>query len=215
MLSFDLETTSTDTKEARIVTSALVRIDDKGAHPSEMLADPGVDIPEAAQRIHGITTQHAQEHGRPHQEVLDNTVAAIRQGWDDGLTLVVFNAAYDLSVLRALTGDFTVDGLVFDPYVVDQLKDQYRRGRRTLGALCKHYKLRLDNAHEATADATAAARLAWRLARVFPELTTMSGDELMEMQTVGYYTQQKQRAEYFQRQGRDVGPVRTSWPMEI
>ena len=62
-------------------------------------------------------------------------------------------------VLRALTGTFTVTGPVFDPYVIDRVRDPYRRGKRNLGALCKHYGVRLDNAHEATADATAAASL--------------------------------------------------------
>ena len=48
MLSFDLETTSVNPKEARIVTSALVRIDGREVDKREMLADPGVEIPEEA-----------------------------------------------------------------------------------------------------------------------------------------------------------------------
>ena len=114
MLSFDLETTSANPGEARIVTSALVRIDGPTVTSSEELADPGVEIPEEAAAVHGITTEKARAEGRPHDEVLDETVAAIRKGWEDGLTLVVFNAPYDLTVLRHLTGTFTVDGPVYD-----------------------------------------------------------------------------------------------------
>ena len=55
MLSFDLETTSANPRGARIVTSALVRIDGSSMTANETLADPGVDIPEQAARIHGIT----------------------------------------------------------------------------------------------------------------------------------------------------------------
>ena len=104
-------------------------------NPLELLADPGVEIPEAASKVHGITTEHAREHGQPHEKVLAETVERIRQGWADGLTLIVFNAPYDLTVLRQLTGDFTVTGAVYDPFVVDRAKDPYRKGPRTLSDL--------------------------------------------------------------------------------
>ena len=67
MLSFDLETTSANPMEARIVTSALVTIDGSSSDPYEMLADPGVEIPEGAANIHGITTEQARAEGRPHK----------------------------------------------------------------------------------------------------------------------------------------------------
>ena len=70
MLSFDLETTSANPLEARIVTSAMVRIHNKDVEPLELLADPGVEIPEAASKVHGIPTEHAREHGQPHEKVL-------------------------------------------------------------------------------------------------------------------------------------------------
>ena len=88
MLSFDLETTSANPRTARIVTSALVRIDGSEISASETLADPGVEIPEEAAAVHGITTEHARAEGQDHDQVLEETVAAIKQGWEDGLTLV-------------------------------------------------------------------------------------------------------------------------------
>ena len=90
MLSFDLETTSTDPRSARIVTSALVTIDGRHVDRKEMLADPGVEIPEAAAQVHGITTEKARAEGRPHDEVLEETVSAIKQAWDNGLTPVSY-----------------------------------------------------------------------------------------------------------------------------
>ncbi|MDK8451268.1 3'-5' exonuclease [Corynebacterium mastitidis] len=213
MLSFDLETTSANPLEARIVTSAMVRIDASGAHPTELLADPGVEIPEAAQQVHGITTEHAREHGRPHEEVLRTTVETIRAGWEDGLTLIVFNAAYDLTVLRRLTGDFTVTGAVFDPFVVDKLKDRYRKGKRTLSDMASHYGVRIDNAHEATSDALAAARIAWKQTKIYPDLLEMSAEELMEFQAVGYYEMQVEFQRYLRNRDRDASDVHTAWPM--
>lgn len=214
MLSFDLETTSANPFEARIVTSALVRIDENGASASEQLADPGVEIPEAAANVHGITTEKARTEGRPHEDVLRETVEAIKKGWEDGYTLIVFNAAYDLTVLRQLTGDFTVTGPVYDPFVVDKARDRYRKGKRNLGAMCEHYGVRIDNAHEATADAYAAARIAWKQVRVWPELTQMDPGDLMEYQAVEYYRMQSEFRTYLESRGREVGDMRLGWPMQ-
>ena len=117
-------------------------------------------------------------------------------------------------MLRQLTGDFTVTGPVFDPLVIDRAKDRYRKGKRNLGALCELYGVKLDNAHDATADATAAARLAWKQVRsTYPELAQMSTDELMEFQAVEYYKLQTELREFFESKGRDVSNLTTSWPM--
>lgn len=213
MLSFDLETTGVDPRTARIVTSALVTINGRDREDLEMLADPGVDIPEAASKVHGITTDYAREHGRPHAEVLAETIERIRAGWSSGATLIVYNAAYDLSVLRALEPTFTVDGPVFDPYVVDRKMNKFRKGKRTLESVCAHYGVPLDNAHEATADAVAAARVAWKLAREFPELTQFTSDELMVEQATWFYEQQVDLQKWFEKQGKQT-QVQTSWPIQ-
>lgn len=214
MLSFDLETTSANPLEARIVTSALVRIDGSQVDAKETLADPGVEIPEEAAKVHGITTEKARAEGRPHDEVLQETVAAIKQAWDEGLTLIVYNAPYDLTVLRHLTGDFTVTGPVFDPFVIDRAKDRYRKGSRTLSNVCAEYGVKLDNAHEATADAMAAARIAWvQVRNRFPELAQMDVGELMEFQATSFYDMQINLKKYLEGQGKDVTNLSTSWPM--
>lgn len=215
MLSFDLETTSANPLEARIVTSALITIDGRNTEKLEMLADPGIEIPEEAAKVHGITTEKAREEGRPHEEVLDETVRRIKDGWEKGFTLVVFNAAYDLSVLLKLTnGDFTVTGPVYDPYVVDRLKDPYRKGKRNLTDMSEHYSVPLDNAHEATADALAAARIAWKqVNKMWPDIKELDTGELMEVQAVGYHDMQVSLRKYFESRGKGVDDVNTSWPM--
>lgn len=214
MLAFDLETTSANPKNARIVTSALVRIDGRDVQKVEHLADPGVEIPQAATEVHGITTEKAQAEGRPHEEVLKDTVDAIKTAWDDGLTLIVYNAAFDLTVLRSLTGDFTVTGPVFDPYVIDRVSDKWRKGKRTLGAVCEHYGVELGNAHEATADALAAARVAWKQVRQhYPNLAQMDENELMEFQAVKWYEDRVAFKKYLEGKGRDASDVSTAWPL--
>ena len=212
MLSFDLETTGVDPQTAKIVTSALVNIRGKERDDLEMLADPGIEIPEQASAVHGITTEYAREHGKPHDEVLAETIRRIRQGWDDGATLIVYNATYDLSILRALEPSFTVDGPVFDPFVVDKEKNKFRKGKRTLENVCAHYNVPLDNAHEATADAVAAARVAWKLTREFPELVEMTSDELMLAQSTWYYHSQVELQAWFEKQGKSTS-VNNNWPI--
>ena len=215
MLSFDLETTSANPLEARIVTSALVRIDGREVTATEHLADPGVEIPEQAAAIHGISTEKARAEGRPHDEVVKETVDTIKQAWEDGFTLIVFNAPYDLTVLRALTGDFTVTGPVFDPLLIDRAMDRYRKGgKRNLGALSEHYGVPLENAHEATSDAMAAARIAWKQVNsVWPELAQKDLDELMEFQAVKHFEIQTDFRKYMESRGRDTSTINTAWPM--
>ncbi len=214
MLSFDLETTGTDPKTCRIVTSAMISIAGRERKDLELLADPGVEIPEQATAVHGITTEYARENGSPHDEVLAHTITTIREAWKRGATLVVYNAPYDLSVLRALEPSFTIDGLVFDPLVVDRAMDPYRKGKRRLENVCEHYGIELANAHEATADAVAAARVAWKLAKKYPHLVQTNGEELMVSQTQWFYDSQIKLQEWFNRNGRDV-TVGTSWPVQL
>jgi DNA polymerase-3 subunit epsilon len=216
LLSFDLETTGTDPFTARIVTSALISIKGRQRDDLEMLADPGIPIPEGAAKVHGISTEYAREHGRPHDEVLAETVERIRAGWRDGATVIVYNAAYDLTVLRSLDPTFTVDGPVVDPLVIDKAKDPYRKGKRQLEPVCAHWGVSLDNAHEATADALAAARVAWKLARAYPELTEVTADELMLQQATWHYESQSGLKKYFEDKGQAerAATVNTSWPLQ-
>lgn len=214
MLAFDLETTSANPKQARIVTSALVRIDGRDVQKIEHLADPGIEIPQEATNVHGITTEKARAEGRPHEDVLKDTVDTIKAAWEDGLTLIVYNAAFDLTVLRSLTGDFTVTGPVYDPYVIDRVSDKWRKGKRTLGAVCEHYGVELGNAHEATADALAAARVAWKQVRQhYPNLAQMDENELMEFQAVKWYEDRVAFKKYLEGKGRDASDVSTAWPL--
>lgn len=216
MLSFDLETTGQDPFTARIVTSALITIDGACRDDLEILADPGVEIPAEATAIHGITTEYAREHGRPHDEVLTETIERIRRGWAQGATLIVYNAPYDLTVLRTLDPTFTIDGPVFDPLVVDKAKDRYRKGGRRLTQVCEHYGVTLDNAHEASADAVAAARVAWKISRAYPELLDISADELMLKQATWNYEDKTHLRKYFIDTGKPerAATVNTSWPLQ-
>lgn len=173
---FDLETTGVDPREARIVTAFIGLIDADGEleRGTDWLADPGVEIPEQAAAVHGITTEVARAEGRPARDV----VAAIRSGLDwiarHGLPLVVYNAPYDLTLFDAEAARHGVEPVrlgeqVIDPLVIDRAVDRYRRGKRTLGDACAAYGVELLDAHTAGDDAVAAGRLAQAIAAKFPD----------------------------------------------
>ena len=65
LIGFDLETTGTDPREARIVTGAVIEVKDESriGH-REWLADPGVEIPADAVAVHGITQRTGGGRGQ-------------------------------------------------------------------------------------------------------------------------------------------------------
>lgn len=213
LLAFDLETTGPDPRTAHVVTSALVAIDGARVDTRAWLADPGVEIPEGATAVHGITTAHAREHGRPHSEVVAETVEGIRSGWREGRALVVFNAAFDLTILRRWDPTFEILGPVVDPFVVDRAADPFRKGKRTLEALCGHHGVRLEGAHDAAADAVAAARLAWKFLAEVPDLVGADWRDLNALQSGWHAERQRDFAAYLDRTGKDSSGVNTRWPM--
>lgn len=201
MALFDLETTGPEPTTARIVTATIVlRRPSIDPDVHTWLADPGIDIPAGATEVHGITTEYARSHGRPAGEVIDEVATELTLAWGLGFPVVAYNGAFDLTVLsceRARHGQpFEVGGPVIDPMVIDKAMDRYRKGSRKLPDVCAHYKVDLNGAHDATEDALAAGRVAWRLARRFPQVGKLALADLHERQTGWYATQQHSFAEY-------------------
>lgn len=226
LCGFDLETTSADPETARIVTACVVLVGGgEPVEPASWVADPGVDIPEEAARIHGYTTERARAEGRPAAEVVEQIVAALAQVVRDGIPVVAMNAAFDLTVLDREARRHHIRPLahvagdalrVVDPRVLDKQFDRYRRGGRTLTDLCRTYQVKLDGAHSADADAIAACRVAWRIAQEHPELAAASL-ELVHEKQVGWAREQAESlADHFRRtRGKEswADGVRGDWPL--
>ncbi|MCL2536222.1 MAG: 3'-5' exonuclease [Nocardiaceae bacterium] len=214
--AFDLETTGRDPLSARIVTACVVTVDGDARRIRNWILDPGVDIPAGASAVHGISTAHARAHGRNYAEGYREIREALTDAWAAGYAVVAFNAAYDLTVMDAegrRLGLAPLDdyGLVLDPYVIDREVDRHRRGKRTLGALCEHYGVDLGSAHQAEADAVAAAELARLLPQRFPHLADL--DDMMAQQTTWHAERQRDFLEYLRREGRDTSDVDGRWPI--
>lgn len=174
---FDLETTGIDIDTCRIVTAhvGVIGRDGEVLERREWLVDPGVEIPTAASLIHGVTTERARAEGMPAAVAVAEIIAALHEAACRGLPIVAYNASYDLSVLAREAERYGHDplpgpGPVVDPLVIDKAVDKYRRGKRTLTAACAHYGVELLDAHDASADAIAAGRVAQAIVRRFPEV---------------------------------------------
>ncbi|WP_328632067.1 3'-5' exonuclease [Streptomyces sp. NBC_00356] len=222
MAGFDLETTGVDVEQDRIVTACVVQCG--GNHPTQSatwLADPGVEIPEGAAKVHGITTERARAEGRPAAEVVEQVVAALAEIALAGTPVVAMNASYDLTLLDREARRHGVQPLidivggdlrVIDPRVLDKQIDKFRRGGRKLEDLCRTYEVRLDGAHSADADAIAACRVAWRQGSTRPELAELSLDDLHNSQIWWAAEQAASLQEHF-RKTRPDAVVEGAWPL--
>jgi DNA polymerase-3 subunit epsilon len=166
LVAFDLESTGVNVEEARIVTAAIASCG--GGLETQtltLLADPGVEIPEEASAVHGITTERARAEGKPAASVVSAIVSTLRAYTASGAPIVAFNARFDLTILDREARRHGIPPLdvrrVVDPLVLDKHLHRYRKGSRKLDAQALHYGAQLDTAHDAAADAIAAARVAW------------------------------------------------------
>ena len=242
MTAFDVETTGVDVEQARIVTAAVAGVG--GGSPTaaqEWLVNPGVPIPTGASEVHGITDEMAAG-GTPAAEAVEVIVSTLEAACRLGQPIVAFNARFDLTVLdrearrhyvKPLCERRTGGLYVIDPLVLDKWLDKFRRGSRKLDAVCEHYGVELGNAHDAGADAIAAARVAWcmgnggevkrrvRNAADGRELASLrttwervrgSLQDLHETQVVIAAEQAASLEAYFARKG-EPQTVERAWPM--
>ncbi|MFI1171621.1 3'-5' exonuclease [Streptomyces melanogenes] len=225
LVGFDLETTGTDPLEARIVTAAVVGVrGGEAVRQRNWLADPGIRIPAQASAIHGISNERAVSEGRPVREVADEIAETITGYWAQGVPVVAYNAAFDLTLLAAelhrhglpsLTDRLggAAMGPVVDPYTIDRAVDRYRKGKRTLEAVCVEYGVVLDGAHEAGADALAAVRVAVAIADRHPQVARLAPAELHEQQIEWYAAWAADFQRFLRRKGTPDAIVDPAWPV--
>ncbi|MFD0255802.1 3'-5' exonuclease [Streptomyces sp. NPDC127113] len=225
LIGFDLETTGTDPREARIVTGAVIEV--RGGEPQgrrEWLADPGVEIPAEAVAVHGISNERAAAEGRPADQVADAIAAVLTDHWRTGVPVVAYNAAFDLTLLAAELWRHGLPSLrdrlggtdpapVIDPYTIDRSVDRYRRGKRNLEAVCREYGVPLDAAHDATADALAAARLACAIADRHPKVAALGPADLHHRQVEWYAEWAADFQSFLRRKGDATAVVDATWPL--
>lgn len=230
-MGFDTETTGVRPLKDRLVTAALVlRIDGASyrrcvSAPDQVatwLTEPGVDIPEQATAVHGITTQQARKDGRPIADVLHELAGSIVEHWLRGYPVVAFNASYDITLVnqelrRHHLGSFEerLEGapmLVVDPLVLDRALDRFRKGKKTLTEMAPVYGVTASpDAHTAEVDVAMTLDVLAGIAGKYPQLAAMSALELTDYQRQAHREWAQDFEKYLRKQGRDAS-IDREWP---
>jgi DNA polymerase-3 subunit epsilon len=185
----------------------------------EWLADPGIEIPEAASNVHGVTTEVARTSGRPASEVVAEIISALKAFFEQGVPVVAYNAPYDFTILYHEALRHGLEPIsepmpVVDPLVLDKFVDTYRSGKRTLEVAAKTYGVSLDVAHNATADAVAAGRVAQAIARKY---AAKLPDDVVALHNSQIQWSLDQDASYekFRRGSAPDFTVQRGWPLKL
>jgi DNA polymerase-3 subunit epsilon len=216
---FDLETTGVDVETSRIVSAHVGVLDASGQLIEQWnwIADPGIEIPEQATAVHGISTERARAEGRPAAEVVAEIIAVLTSLFDRGLAVTIYNAPYDLSLLHYEALRYNLEPLsepapIIDPLVLDRAVDKYRRGKRTLEVAASVYGVELTDAHDASADAVAAGRVAQAMAVRHPAQLAVES-AILHTQQIAWCAEQSADFEAYMR--RTHNPEYTAsglWP---
>lgn len=217
---FDLETTGIDVAEARIVSAhvGFLAADGSLMGRDDWLADPGIEIPEQATAVHGISTERARAEGAPAETVVEEILTVLRGVFAAGVPLVIYNAPYDLTLLNHEAVRYGFEPIaepspVVDPLVIDKALDRFRKGKRTLEAASAHYGVDLLDAHDASADAIAAGRVAQAIARAHADkIGALSPTELHAKQVDWCAEQAASFQEYMRRSKNPNFVASGGWP---
>lgn len=195
MLGFDFETTGVDRFTDVPVSYALVTVvAGDVVSSSSGLIDPGREIPAGASAVHGISTERARAEGMPLKGAIDMITEVVVAASQRGVPVVGMKLDYDLTMLDTQSSLLSEAGLVargwsgpvLDAVVLDRHVDQYRRGSRTLAALCAQYGVTIENAHDASADAIASVGVLLALGARYRELRDAELNALHQSQ-IGWH----------------------------
>lgn len=216
LLALDTETTGVDPATDRIVEIAAVVIaaDSTVLSAWSTIVDPGVEIPEGASNVHGISTERARAEGIAPADALRRCgeIVAAHDG-----PIVIYNARFDWPLLITEAdrhGLVWSDAPILDPLVLDKHLDQYRRGSRKLIDTAAHYGVALSDhdAHGAAADATAAGLIMRAMIDRTPAIADTSLADLQVWQE-RWHDQQTASFVDYMRRSKDPGFVKElGWP---
>ena len=220
---FDTETTGLDLSTARIVTAGLAELDSSGRQVGparEWLANPGIEIPESASNVHGVTTQMASQNGRQPEEVVSEILEALRGYLSQGIPVVAYNAPYDFTILHNEALRYGLQPLqnpwpILDPLVMDKYADQFRKGKRKLKVTAEFYGVELADAHNATADAIAAGQVLQAIARKWASKFPSTLEEIHAGQVAWSLSQEESFAKYMRQNVNADFVTNFGWPLKL
>lgn len=228
MVGFDTETTGVSTARDRIVTAALITRTGSEVSARTWLIDPGIEIPERATEVHGITTEHARAEGAQPPDALDEIASLLADALSAGHPVVAFNAQYDLSILeeelrrhglRSLAARVTGAKIrpVVDPLVLDRHLDRWRKGPRKLVDMCATYGVSVvaDNLHAADADVLATLDVVQAMARRYPAIGEVALADLHDQQVAAHRDWAVKFAAWLTSRGTTDDLPRPDWPTAL
>ena len=227
LASLDFEATGVDPFHDRVLSYAL--LDPSGSEITG-LVDPGVPIPPASAEVHGITDAMLAD-APPSAEGLAVVVDWVQSLVDRQVGLVVFNATYDLTMLRAEATRLGLAQpdwsrlLVVDPFVVDWGIERGALGPllgvpgvrrqmrpRRLIDVASYYGIQIDHAHDARCDARAAREVAVELGARHVQVGATTILELMVDQRTWHTERALEWNAYAAKKGRPVDDL-GGWPL--
>jgi DNA polymerase-3 subunit epsilon len=224
MLAFDTETTGVSTEHDHILTASLIHIvPGQPTMSSTEWINPGVPIPESSSKIHGIYDREIKEKGQDPAETLESICLVIAAVMGvDGTPLVGMNMVFDLTMLDRNCRRYGVKPLderieivpVIDAMVLDKKVEPFRKGTgmRKLTSIAPLYGIPVGKAHASEDDALLAARVCWRIGKMYPAVGQLSALELHHYQMIWKKAQDKSFAAWLKGQQRDATGVDGQWP---
>lgn len=162
----DCETTGINPETDRILQLAAIVVNGEGEIVDEFETVVKPESPSAynhgAEHIHGISAEQVSQ-GMPLREALERL-------WDisEGNLFTAHNAKFDINFIHAESKRVGLERQVdqyIDTLALSRRTDTEKERKHSLEALCEHYGIERDRAHEAKADATATAQLLIHLMR--------------------------------------------------
>jgi DNA polymerase-3 subunit epsilon len=217
---FDTETTGIAPETTRIVQAHVSLLDHTGSvvEGRDWLIDCGIEIPEQATRVHGITTERMRAEGAPAAESIQEIVAYLGDFFANGVAVVAYNASYDFTILDREAKRYALTPLdrprpIVDPLVMDRQLDKYRKGVRNLVANAELYGVILENAHDASADAIAAGRVAQAIAAKYFDQLDIPALDLHVRQEEWALEQAASYRRYRESIGKPMYDDNDAWPV--
>jgi DNA polymerase-3 subunit epsilon len=225
MLAFDLESTGVQPDHDRVATAcAAVVCQGVVGHQRDWTVAIDVDMPAQASAVNKLTTEYLRANGRPAAGVIPEIANAIRYALRQGMPVVAFNGAFDLTMLdrelRRWAGLNLVEFVgaeirpVIDPFVLWKQVEPRRRPPMKLVNACETFGVDLGlKAHEAAADAIAATRVVYKLAQRHKRIAAMDLETLHAAQVVWRSEQCDELRAYFDKVRKPHDGVPGAWPL--
>lgn len=163
------------------------------SHEDFLIQPDGFDIPYESEKIHGISTKLAQAEGQPLAEVVDRFVVAVQSA----TYLVGHNLKFDLNIMGAELLRLARENLLEQHKVLDTCSEETallceipggRGGKFKLPTLTELYahlfSENFSEAHNATADVEATARVFLELLRTQQMPDADLSDSIAQVQSV-------------------------------